>query len=68
MLHNALCYHVDSSGGIPAKSARGEQLVLFVGIIDILQSYRFSKKLEHTFKAMVTDGVSFTDAISTVME
>jgi 1-phosphatidylinositol-4-phosphate 5-kinase len=29
-----------------------------VGIIDILQSYRLRKKLEHTFKAMIHDGVS----------
>lgn len=27
-------------GGIPAKSYKGEKLLLFMGIIDILQSYR----------------------------
>ena len=27
-----------------------------MGIIDILQSYRFRKKLEHTFKAILWDG------------
>lgn len=27
-------------GGIPAKSHKGEKLLLFMGIIDILQSYR----------------------------
>ncbi|XP_044020834.1 phosphatidylinositol 4-phosphate 5-kinase type-1 alpha-like isoform X17 [Aphidius gifuensis] len=43
-------------GGIPARNARGERLLLFVGIIDILQSYRFKKKLEHTLKSMIHDG------------
>ena len=46
------------SGGIPARNHKGERLLLFVGIIDILQSYRLIKKLEHTFKAMIHDGVS----------
>ena len=45
-------------GGIPARNHKGERLLLFVGIIDILQSYRLIKKLEHTFKAMIHDGVS----------
>uniref|UniRef100_A0A2K5D4C5 Phosphatidylinositol-4-phosphate 5-kinase type 1 beta n=1 Tax=Aotus nancymaae TaxID=37293 RepID=A0A2K5D4C5_AOTNA len=43
-------------GGIPAKSHRGEKLLLFMGIIDILQSYRLMKKLEHSWKALVYDG------------
>ena len=30
----------DTMGGIPAKSHKGEKLLLFMGIIDILQSYR----------------------------
>lgn len=45
-------------GGIPARSEKGERLLLFVGIIDILQSYRLKKKLEHTFKSIIHDGVS----------
>lgn len=45
-------------GGIPARNSKGERLLLFLGIIDILQSYRLRKKLEHTFKAMLHDGVS----------
>lgn len=44
------------SGGIPARNHKGERLLLFVGIIDILQSYRLVKKIEHTFKAMIHDG------------
>ncbi|XP_033203709.1 phosphatidylinositol 4-phosphate 5-kinase 59B isoform X11 [Bombus vancouverensis nearcticus] len=43
-------------GGIPARNARGERLLLFLGIIDILQSYRLKKKLEHTWKSMIHDG------------
>ncbi len=42
-------------GGIPARNHKGERLFLFVGIIDILQSYTLFKKLEHTFKAMIHD-------------
>ncbi|XP_044596206.1 phosphatidylinositol 4-phosphate 5-kinase type-1 alpha isoform X9 [Cotesia glomerata] len=47
---------VPSPGGIPARNARGERLLLFIGIIDILQSYRLKKKLEHTWKSMIHDG------------
>ncbi|GFT20538.1 phosphatidylinositol 4-phosphate 5-kinase type-1 alpha [Trichonephila clavipes] len=43
-------------GGIPAKNSKGENLLLFMGIIDILQSYHLKKKLEHTFKSMLHDG------------
>ncbi|XP_025835224.1 phosphatidylinositol 4-phosphate 5-kinase type-1 alpha-like [Agrilus planipennis] len=43
-------------GGIPARNAKGERLLLFIGIIDILQSYRLKKKLEHTIKSMIHDG------------
>ncbi|XP_070230025.1 phosphatidylinositol 4-phosphate 5-kinase type-1 gamma isoform X2 [Bos mutus] len=46
----------DTMGGIPAVNGRGERLLLHIGIIDILQSYRFIKKLEHTWKALVHDG------------
>jgi len=43
-------------GGIPARNHKGERLLIYLGLIDILQSYRFRKKLEHTFKAMIHDG------------
>eukprot|EP00096_Caligus_rogercresseyi_P003637 TRINITY_DN1694_c0_g1_i2.p1 TRINITY_DN1694_c0_g1~~TRINITY_DN1694_c0_g1_i2.p1 ORF type:complete len:659 (+),score=196.08 TRINITY_DN1694_c0_g1_i2:599-2575(+) len=43
-------------GGIPARNHKGERLLLFLGIIDILQSYRMRKKLEHTFKSIIHDG------------
>ena len=47
-------------GGIPARNHKGERLLLYLGIIDILQSYRMRKKIEHVFKAMLHDGVSVT--------
>uniref|UniRef100_A0A0X3P8L1 Phosphatidylinositol 4-phosphate 5-kinase type-1 alpha n=1 Tax=Schistocephalus solidus TaxID=70667 RepID=A0A0X3P8L1_SCHSO len=43
-------------GGIPARSKSGDRLFLYIGIIDILQSYRVIKKMEHTLKSVVTDG------------
>ncbi|XP_029469958.1 phosphatidylinositol 4-phosphate 5-kinase type-1 gamma isoform X4 [Rhinatrema bivittatum] len=46
----------DTMGGIPAVNGRGERLLLYIGIIDILQSYRLIKKIEHTWKALVHDG------------
>lgn len=46
----------DTMGGIPAKTHKEEKLLIFLGIIDILQSYRFIKKLEHSWKALVYDG------------
>ncbi|KFZ49930.1 Phosphatidylinositol 4-phosphate 5-kinase type-1 beta, partial [Antrostomus carolinensis] len=46
----------NTMGGIPAKSHKGGKLLLFMGIIDILQSYRLMKKLEHSWKALVYDG------------
>ncbi|XP_056154212.1 phosphatidylinositol 4-phosphate 5-kinase type-1 alpha-like isoform X2 [Lampris incognitus] len=46
----------DQMGGIPARNTKGERLLLYIGIIDILQSYRFVKKLEHSWKALLHDG------------
>ncbi|CAN9503383.1 unnamed protein product [Ophioblennius macclurei] len=48
--------HDDTMGGIPARSGKGERLLLFIGIIDILQSYRLIKKLEHSWKSLIHDG------------
>lgn len=33
-----------------------ENVVLYFGVIDILQAYNVSKKLEHRFKSIVLDG------------
>eukprot|EP00057_Strongylocentrotus_purpuratus_P011489 XP_011665963.1 PREDICTED: phosphatidylinositol 4-phosphate 5-kinase type-1 beta isoform X1 [Strongylocentrotus purpuratus] len=46
----------EQSGGIPAKNSKGDRLLLFIGIIDILQCYKLTKKLEHTWKSVVHDG------------
>ncbi|XP_012729575.2 phosphatidylinositol 4-phosphate 5-kinase type-1 gamma isoform X2 [Fundulus heteroclitus] len=46
----------DTMGGIPAVGSKGERLLLFIGIIDILQSYRMIKKLEHSWKSLIHDG------------
>ncbi|XP_028281312.1 phosphatidylinositol 4-phosphate 5-kinase type-1 alpha-like [Parambassis ranga] len=46
----------DRTGGIPARNSKGERLLIYIGIIDILQSYRLVKKLEHSWKALVHDG------------
>lgn len=43
-------------GGIPAKNHRGENLLLFIGIIDILQEYGVAKKVEHYWKSLIHDG------------
>jgi len=46
------------SGAIPAYDPDTRHtLQLYVGIIDVLQSYRFAKKFEHTFKSLVHDAV-----------
>jgi len=42
--------------GIPATNNKGERLLIFVGIIDILQYYRLSKKIARTFKSVIADG------------
>lgn len=41
--------------GIPAKSINGEELLLYVGIIDILQTYDPAKYVEHAIKSRVQD-------------
>ena len=38
---------------------RGDRVLLYLGVIDILQSYKLKKKLEHTMKSIITDGVSY---------
>ena len=43
-------------GGVPARNAKGDRLLVFLGIIDILQSYRLVKKIEHTWKSVLFDG------------
>ncbi|KAK9815279.1 hypothetical protein WJX72_000998 [[Myrmecia] bisecta] len=42
--------------GSPEAGSQPEDVVLYFGIIDILQEYNLSKKLEHSFKALRHDG------------
>jgi 1-phosphatidylinositol-4-phosphate 5-kinase len=56
--NNKQLENIFNISAVPAKSAKGDRLLLYFGIIDILQSYRLKKRLEHTFKSMITDGVS----------
>lgn len=43
----------NETGGIPARNSKGEKLLVYIGIIDILQSYGIVKKLEHGWKALL---------------
>ncbi|XP_065190959.1 phosphatidylinositol 4-phosphate 5-kinase type-1 alpha-like [Sycon ciliatum] len=43
-------------GGIPAQNSNGDRLLLFIGIIDVLQSYELRKKMEHSVKSLMADG------------
>uniref|UniRef100_A0A3B5MFT3 PIPK domain-containing protein n=1 Tax=Xiphophorus couchianus TaxID=32473 RepID=A0A3B5MFT3_9TELE len=43
----------DTMGGIPAKTHKDEKLLIFLGIIDILQSYRYQSSLNY-----IADSVS----------
>lgn len=45
---------------MPARNHKGERLLLFLGIIDILQNYRLFKKLEHTWKSILHDADSIS--------
>ncbi|KAI6220211.1 PIPK domain-containing protein [Aphelenchoides besseyi] len=56
---NAKQHHYEE-GGVPARNQKGERLLLFLGIIDILQNYRLFKKLEHTWKSILHDGDSIS--------
>ena len=44
----------------------GDRILVYLGIIDILQSYRLKKKFEHTLKSMITDGVSLSPSLSSL--
>uniref|UniRef100_K1QA59 Phosphatidylinositol-4-phosphate 5-kinase type-1 alpha n=1 Tax=Magallana gigas TaxID=29159 RepID=K1QA59_MAGGI len=47
-------------GGIPARNSKGERIMLYLGLIDILQSYRLQKKIEHTLKSIIIDADSLS--------
>ncbi|CAF0985100.1 unnamed protein product [Didymodactylos carnosus] len=58
--HNKPDDHLVETGGIPARTASGQRLLLYVGIIDILQSYRIRKQFEHAFKSVFADGATIS--------
>ncbi|KAL2097120.1 hypothetical protein ACEWY4_006327 [Coilia grayii] len=45
-----------SIGVFPVTTCKGEKMLVFTGIIDVLQSYRLVKKLEHSWKSLFQDG------------
>ena len=47
-----------SEGYIQGRTEQGDRVLLYLGVIDILQSYKLKKRLEHSLKAIITDGVS----------
>ena len=55
-----LRFALPSRAGIPAVNKNGDLLLLYVGIIDILQNYRLRKKLEHAFKSTLVTRVCLT--------
>ncbi|MGI4816789.1 MAG: hypothetical protein ACRYE7_02280 [Janthinobacterium lividum] len=46
------------TGSIPAESWSGDKFLLFVGIIDILQTYRFKKKVEYNTRSLLQPNIS----------
>jgi len=55
------CFRV---GGIPARNAKGERLLLFMGIIDILQSYRWARMTHRTWSHMTWFSCIFHNLLS----
>lgn len=53
-----------TQGGVshltPSRSGEVYEVVLYFGIIDILQDYDISKKLEHAYKSLQVDPTSIS--------
>lgn len=47
-----------NTGGIIAYTAEGKRVIVFMGIIDILQYYRFYKRAENWWKSIIYDGMT----------
>lgn len=45
---------------IPSRKGEMYEVVLYFGIIDILQDYDISKKLEHAYKSLQVDPASIS--------
>ena len=57
MLSNIIKIYGRRLAGLPARNAKGERLLIYMGLIDILQNYRLLKKFEHAWKSVLHDGV-----------
>lgn len=54
-------YTPGGSGNLaPSRSGEMYEVVLYFGIIDILQDYDISKKLEHAYKSLQVDPTSIS--------
>ncbi|XP_058097239.1 phosphatidylinositol 4-phosphate 5-kinase 1-like [Magnolia sinica] len=53
-------YLSSGSESTPARSSKVSQVILYFGIIDILQDYDISKKLEHAYKSWQADPTSIS--------
>ena len=42
-------------GGFPARLPNGDFVILFLGVIDILQNFRVKKRIEHSLKSIVIE-------------
>ena len=47
-------------GGFPAKLPNGDFVIIFIGLIDILQNFRAMKKIEHAMKSIVIEKETFS--------
>ncbi|CAL1362235.1 unnamed protein product [Linum trigynum] len=45
---------------MPCRSGETSEVVLYFGVIDILQDYDISKKLEHAYKSLQVDPASIS--------
>ncbi|RWR78604.1 phosphatidylinositol 4-phosphate 5-kinase 1-like protein [Cinnamomum micranthum f. kanehirae] len=55
-----LLYQSSGSDSTPAGNGEIREVILYFGIIDILQDYDISKKLEHAYKSLQADPTSIS--------
>ncbi|XXG60840.1 hypothetical protein AAC387_Pa04g2653 [Persea americana] len=53
-------FHSNGSGSTPSHGNNVHEVILYFGIIDILQDYDISKKLEHAYKSLQADPTSIS--------
>lgn len=57
---NCILDNDNCSSGIPARRGNGERLLLFIGFIDILQSFSFRKRIEYVMKSVIHNGAAIS--------